>query len=233
MEFAGAAGRLRPALSVSESAQFDGGYGQAQPEGAVHYGDTLGALYVGWSWFRGYRPEPDFGVVSQGLGAAPILEPEYHLEQQGGLEAQWTLDQWTFKTEEVARFDLDGQRNSRACGVGAEYSLGTLFEGGPGLTLLAEYDADERPQSLVVPFTNDLFFGGRLPLNDSSSTEFSVWCAWDQGLRRPVAAVADLSKRLLDRLKISLGYRGIYGEEGPFGQVDRDSQVFTRADVYF
>ncbi len=232
MALPGVEGRLRPGLAVSNAADYQGGWGWAQPEAALHYSETLGAFYLGLSYFRGYRPQPDFGLAFQ--GGMPTLLPQYVLEQQAGFEGQWTLESLTLKTEDVVRLNLDGTRGTRACGFGARYDQGALFAGGPGLALLAEFDADELPQTLVVPFTNDVFAGFRLSFNDASSTDLTAWMVWDRNLCRPVAAIADLHRRVGDWVGLDLGYRGILaGGVGPFADLSADSHALAKVDVYF
>jgi hypothetical protein len=233
LSFPGVSGRLRPEIPIdADEAKYQSSLQRAQPEAAFRYGNAFRKVEVNASYFYGYRRDPDFGL---GVNAAqqPYLFPTYALEHQGSLELQATLGSLLLKSESVFRLNSNGSYNSAAAGVGFEYDLGTLLEGGQTISVLCEYDYDTRTRTLIVPFTDDLIGGVRIALNDVRATELTVWSdlAFPEG-RVQVVAV-DASTRILDGLKATVGFRGLPAGGGPLADLHKDEYVSLRLSAFF
>jgi hypothetical protein len=233
LRFPSAEGRLRPLLPVDDEATtYDSRLGRAHPELALRGTATIRDLSLALSSFSGYSPDPDFAL---GLSSAmqPDLVPSYHLEHQPALEAQLTLGALLLKSEDVVRLRWGGAYDSYAVGVGGEYELGALLKRDETLTFLAEYHRDSRTRNLIVPFTNDAFAGIRLGFNDRRSTELTGWASFSfDDLKIGLVAV-DASTRIVEGLKVAVGYRQIVDSTGPFASIAADDYLSIRVAGYF
>jgi hypothetical protein len=227
-----AKGRLRPSLPVDgDAATYGSRAGRARPEAALRSTRTLGPLSLALSYFNGYAREPDVSLVV--VNMAPSLLPSYRVENQLALEAQLTLGGLILKSEDAVRLRSSGGFGSYAVAVGAEYDLAALWKGSQSLSLLAEYDRDDRTRSLLLPFTNDAFAGARLGLNDQRSTELAAWASFSLTDRELGVVAVDASTRIVDGLKVALGYRQIVSTKGPWSDLASDDYLSLRLGGYF
>jgi hypothetical protein len=233
MRFPRQAGRLRPPLPIDdEGVGYVSGRGRTQLEGAVRYFRNIRHVYVGVSHFYGYSREPEVSLdfTAQGL---PFLAATYGLEHQTGLELQVTFGNMILKSEDVVRSDARTGRRTAALSLGAEYDIGALLSSGRTVTLFGEYYHDTRPQSLIVPFRNDVFAGVRIGVNDRRSSEIRVWTNYDVSAGRPSVIMLDASARLSDRVKAAIAYRGIVSRQQALTSIAQDSHVVLKFETFF
>jgi hypothetical protein len=231
--YPGANGRLRPQLVVrADRASYDSSLKRANPEAAFRYSNTFQELQVNASYYYGYRKDPDFRVLVDASGE-PFLAPSYALLHQGSLELQATLGALLLKSEGALRLGHRGGYGSAAVGLGVEYDLGALLDDGRTISLLGEYDYDSRPQSVVVPFTNDLLAGLRIALNNVDDSQIMVFSSLAFPQARVDVVAIDASSRLLDGLRVALSFRGMPARSGPFADLHKDEYLSLRLTASF
>jgi hypothetical protein len=233
MRFPTLPGRLTAALPIhQDDAKYGSRNGRSQPEGAVRYFRNIRNVYVGASQFYGYAREPEM-LVAFDNRATPFLVPSYNLEQQTGLELQVTFGNLILKSEDVLRLDAHGNHSSEGISVGGEYDVGARMNTGRNINIFGEYYYDDRLKSLIIPFTNDVFAGVRVGVNDLRSMEIRVWSNYDLAARRCDAIMLDASARISERAKAVVAYRGIVAGKGAFASVADDSHVVMKVEVFF
>jgi hypothetical protein len=84
-----------------------------------------------------------------------------------------------------------------------------------------------------VPFTNDLFAGARLALNDVRSTEVTVWADCDVADGRVQIVAIDGSLRLVEGLKAAVGARFLPARGGAFAALYKDQYLNLRLSAFF
>jgi len=161
--FAGVEGRFRPIPVVDQHAKYESGAKEKHVDVALRWAQTFDDWDVGVSHFYGTSREPRLVFNGQNL------TPYYDLIHQTGLDVQATLDEWLWKLEVIHR---SGQGETfNALTGGFEYTFVGVFESAADFGVIAEYLYDDRHDSAMVIFDNDLFIGGRLALNDAQSSE--------------------------------------------------------------
>ena len=232
LSFPGARGRLRPALVIEgDRAEYESKRERLEPEAAFRYTETFGPIHVGAAYYYGYHRDPSFGVGVD-AGGRPYLYPVYALVHQASLELQTTLDSLLLKAEGAQRWDEQLNPASSAIGAGFEYDFGAALGEGQTISVFGEYVYDTRERTLIVPFTNDVFGGIRLALNDVRSTELSVWADVALPDRILQVAAADVSTRLLEGLKGSVGVR-VLTRRGAFADLGKDDYLHVRLHAFF
>jgi hypothetical protein len=233
LSFPAVTGRLRPTLVIEgDQATYGSSLKRLNPEGAFRYTNALGPIEVGASYYYGYERDPVFGVAI-GSAGQPYLVPSYSLEHQGSFELQATLGGLILKSEGALRLDRDGSYGSAAVGAGLEYDLGALIMAGETITLICEYDYDTRPRTLIVPFTDDLIGGVRVAFNDVRGTELTAWSDVAFPDSRFQVVAVDASRRILDSLKVAVGFRAMPAGGGPFADLRKDDYVSVRLSALF
>jgi hypothetical protein len=157
-------------------------------------------------YFRGVNREPDLIPVFDGPGPPMALKPVYLQIGQIGADVQVAQGAWLFKGEFINRSRPDGQYQA---GVGGfEYGISRLFGSVSDVTLLAEYQFDNEPESeWPAPAARGVYGGIRLALNDNASSEIKAGTVYD--VRSGSWLVkADFNRRLTDQWGLNLGYYG-------------------------
>ena len=202
----GADGRFRSPLRVDRSqAQFESG--KRHVDLAVRWFHTLGDLDVGVSHFYGTSREPVLLPGTDGAGE-PVLVPRYDLINQTAVDLQVTKGPWLWKLEAITRGG-QGDRFGALTG-GFEYTFSNVRASGLDLGLLFEYLFDTRGSRATTPFEDDLFFGTRLALNDTQSTELLAGVILDRTTDASLINV-EASRRLSDHWKLSIEGRAFVG----------------------
>lgn len=166
--FPGADARLRGPLPISGEPVYSSGQGRWHPDIAGRFFRTEGAVDLGLSVFRGTSREPRLTPMAGG-DDTPVLQPQYDLIDQLGLDAQWTGERTLLKLEAMTR----GGHGDRLYAVtgGIEWTLFQVHGSDGDLGLLAEAMYDSRgPHAPPTIFENDVFLGGRWALNDVSDS---------------------------------------------------------------
>ena len=165
--FAGDSGRFRPMPAVDDHTEYESGAKDKRVDLAVRWSQTFDDWDIGLSHFYGTSREPRFipSITPNGL----VLTPFYDVIQQTGLDVQATLDEWLWKLEVIHR---SGQGETfNALTGGLEYTFVGIMDSDADLGVIAEYLYDDRDDSALAIFDNDLFVGARLAMNDAESSE--------------------------------------------------------------
>ncbi len=176
----GRKGRLRGGMIVNnDGVSYESGAEEWHVDLAGRYSNSFGPFDVGLSVFDGTSRDPTLLPTLKGL------VPHYEQIRQFGLDAQYTSGPWLLKLEAIHR---SGARNNRfdpangrfeeedyaAFVTGAEYTIWSLWDTDADLSLIAEWNRDDRGRWATNAFENDLLLAARIGLNDEMSTEFFI-----------------------------------------------------------
>jgi hypothetical protein len=157
-------------------------------------------------YFRGVNREPNLIPVLDDSGAPTALKPLYKPIDQVGADVQYPLGGWLIKGEVMHRRTPDA--HFQAAVAGFEYGFSRLFGGASDLTVLAEYQFDNRPDTeWPAPATRGIYAGLRLAINDTGSSEARAGAVHDLKSDSWLIKV-DFTRRLTDRWGLSAGYSG-------------------------
>lgn len=172
---------------------------------------TRGDVDVHVSYFHGVNREPNLTPVFDASGAPTALKPIYREIGQFGADVQYARRAWLFKGELMHRYTPDARYQAGVGGV--EYGITRLFGSASDLTLLSEYQFDNRPQTeWPAPATRGVYSGIRLAVNDTGSSEVRAGMVYDLRSRSRLIK-AEFTRRLSDRWGLHLGYYG-FGHVG-------------------
>ena len=180
-------GRLRPDIPFDgRRVSYESGAQEWHVDLAGRYSRSVGPLDLGLSVFDGTSREPSFIPALQAVPGLPFpvprtLVPHYAQIRQYGVDAQLTIESWLIKLEAIRRegavnrpppHALSGKEEDYAAFVaGVEYTFGGVFDSDADISLLGEWSYDERGRRSPNRYQNDVFFAGRLALNDVENTE--------------------------------------------------------------
>lgn len=228
--FPAADARLRGFLPVSEGASFDPAANRHR-DWAVRYANTVGALDVGISHFRGTSREPRF--LPGGTPDAPEVVPRYDRIDQTGLDAQWTQGAWLWKLEAITRGG-HGERFQAAV-AGVEYTIFNTFPGrSADLGLLLEALEDGRgPDAPPTVFDHDVFAGLRWALNDVQGTQILGGPVVDRKTGETLLFL-EAERRVGDRQSVEVDLRWFLGTDAssPASAFRQDDFVAVRLTRY-
>lgn len=229
--FPGREGRPRfgPVVDTG-AARYESDAEDAHVDFAARWSQVIGPMDIGIGHFHGTSREPRF--VAEGAGEEFRLVPLYEQIDQTSLDAQATLGGWLWKVEALRR-QGQGQTFSAAVG-GFEYTLVGIGGKVWDLGVLAEYHFDDRGEDAPTPFESDVFLGGRLVLNDVSSTTLLAGAFLDLNGEAVVGSV-EASRRIGDRYTASLEIRNGMGTApgDPFHAFRRDGYLQLELSRYF
>ncbi len=177
--FAGNDARLRGPLPIDDDdPSYDSGAEEFHPDAALRWSHAWGDWDLGLGHFLGTSREPRLRLGA--AGGRAVLVPHYDQIDQTGADLQYTTGAWLFKLEAITRGG-HGDRFQAAVG-GFEYTRFGLFESTADLGFLAEYLYDGRDNDDAPPTfaDDDLFFGGRVTLNDEQDTAVLVGAIVDR-----------------------------------------------------
>jgi len=163
--------------------------------------------------------------VFDGPGPPVALEPVYLQIGQVGADVQYAHRAWLFKGELMDR----SRPNERyLAGVGGfEYRIGRVLGSVSDLSLLAEYQFDNEPESeWPAAARRGVYSGLRLGLNDNASSELKAGALHD--LRSGSWLFrAEFTRRLTDQWGLYLGYNGLrnVGKSPALADYHRDSNL--------
>jgi hypothetical protein len=258
MPLPGEESRFSPGFWISENPIYGSDAEQYQIEGAIHTSGRAGPLDYSAHYFHGYEREPRFHISSDknelvqftGNEDGPYLIPEYRLSHQMGGDALWITGDWIFKTENAFRLYEDGGHSCFSTSFGLERNF-TAFtsllglENTPMLASLAnlpwdatwylEYLFDTRDASLILPFTNHLFSGLRLSINDAHGSEATLSYIHDFETEIPAAVLGGFHFRAMENFKIELNGVWILPPRSlsPFKPIEQDSHGRIRLILYW
>ena len=202
---AGRSGRPRLPLVIDEDhALYESGAEEWHFDVAARYSNSLGPLDVGLSAFDGTSREP-FLLPAINDDGAPILAPYYGQIRQFGLDTQLTTGSWLFKLEAIhragARNNVGRDEDFAAFVFGGEYTFYSILSSAVDLSLLSEWNYDERRRRATNRFQNDLFFATRLGFNDVQDTEIIAGALIDVDYDSNFVSV-EFNRRLSDNWSV-------------------------------
>lgn len=157
-------------------------------------------------YFRGVNREPNLVPAFDVFGAPTRLTSHYQPIDQFAGDIQYTLGSWLIKGEAFHRITPDARY--QAAVVGVEHAISRLFGSASDITLLSEYQFDNRPDSeWPAPATRGIFAGLRLALNDTGSSEAKAGVVHDFPSHSWIIK-ADFSRRLTDQWGLTFAYSG-------------------------
>ena len=192
--FPGRDGRLRSEFVVeNKQAIYESAAEEKHLDWAARYSHSIGYFDIGVSVFDGTSREPYLHVRDG------VLIPHYDQIRQFGLDALMVAGPWLFKLEAIRRTgsrDLRCEENDYSAYIlGGEYTLYSIFDSSVDLTLLGEWNKDERGANSTVNLNNDYFLGGNFAFNDVQNTEITAAIVKDTELDTSALTV-ELDRRL-------------------------------------
>jgi hypothetical protein len=196
-------GRLRSPEPADENGRvIESSLGNAHVDVAARYSHVLGDWDLGLSIFRGISREARLPLSPDGTRRVP----HYDLITQGGLDLQYTREEWLWKFEGILR---EGHGSTFAAMVGGfEYTHFQIFQTNADLGLLAEYHRDGRDPASTpsTGFDNDVFLGARYALNDVDDTQALAGTVIDLG-DGTMSFFVEAERRIGDSWKIEAELR--------------------------
>jgi hypothetical protein len=157
-------------------------------------------------YFHGVNREPNLIPVFDASGAPTALKPMYRTIDQVGGDVQYARGPWLFKGELMHRRTPDAQ--FQAAVGGFEYGLTRVFGSASDLSLLSEYQFDNRPDTeWPAPAARGIYAGLRLALNDTGSSEVKAGVVHDLKSHSWLIK-ADFTRRLTDHWGLTVAYSG-------------------------
>lgn len=213
--FPGRFGRLRfPFLVDNDKVSYESNANEWHLDVAGRYSRSFGPLDLGMSVFDGTSRDPFLIPDLDGAGE-PVLAPFYEQIRQFGLDAQLTAGSWLFKLEAIrrtgARNRLGVEGDYSASTFGGEYTFYSVWGSVVDLTLLSEWNYDDRRQFATNIFQNDFFLGARIAFNDVQSTEILTSILRDADNSGQVLTL-ELNRRISDQWSLrfeAIALRGI------------------------
>jgi hypothetical protein len=225
--FPGKKGRLRSPVPVSDDVLFDSGRMKRHVSLAGRWSRSIDAFDVGLSHFWGTSRDPDLLFSPQGE-----LIAIYDQIHQSGLELQAIAGGWLLKLEAINR---RGQgKRFLASTAGFEYTFSNVKRSGLDIGVLLEYLWDEREEA-SSPFTEDLFFGTRVALNDVQSSVLLAGVVVDR-TSSTTLFLMEASRRVGEKWKIEIEARGFVGansKDDPFYSFRRDGHLEMKLARWF
>lgn len=230
-EFPDTKGRLRTPQPVDENgAVLETGIGNRHVDFATRYSQVIGDWDLGLSVFHGLSREARLPLSNDGTRRTP----HYDLITQGGMDLQYTFDEWLWKFEGIIR---EGHGSSFAAMVGGfEYTYFQIAGSPADLGLLLEYHRDGRDPAttLATGFNNDVFLGARFALNDVDDTQALAGTIIDAE-DGTMSFFVEAERRIGDSWKIEAEARILANvdDTNTFAAFKRDSFVNLRLSKYF
>ncbi|MCC5827619.1 FimV/HubP family polar landmark protein [Alkalimonas sp.] len=227
-KFAGEEGRLRlPQLVDNSAALYESRQKRSHLDWALRWSQQFSSLDLGLSYFQGTAREPVL------LPAEQQLVPYYPQLKQLGLDAQWVLGSWLWKTEAVYRHTE--AEHSKALVTGFEYTQVGINEYFWDLGWLLEYQYDSRGLAATTIAQNDLFVGWRLALNDAAGSEILFGMMQDLDRSHSRSAYLEASTRLGERFRLRVDgwlFHSRYPDELLYW-LRRDDYIQLTLEYYF
>ena len=244
--FAGEGGRLRSEMLVEgDEAAYESVNREKSVDFAARYSYTSGGFDLGISYFKGTGREPSLRLKLNDLGFPEIdakgnihLFPYYEQITQAGVDMLLAVDAWLLKLESIYRTgqsDRDGVKNDYASSaLGIEYTVYGVAGSGADVGILGEWVYDDRGDSAVSAFNNDLMAGLRFSLNDVSGSTALLGYIHDYKNSSSFLTLEG-SRRLNDHLKLELQgfYFAFSPEVDPSWAIRKDSFLEARLAWYF
>jgi len=199
-------GRLRLPFSISSNAQYESGAEEFRVDAAVRWSHHVGPVEFGVHHFSGTSRDPVFTPLLTG-GGNIVLQPQYPVIDQTGVDAQYFVGDWAFKFEGFSRsgFGLAGASDRYAAfNAGFERTLVGVLGTRADFGLVVEYLFDERDdEAFNTLFEHDVALGGRLQVNDFADTQALFGVIFDPQNDEYIVSV-EASRRLNESWLLSI-----------------------------
>ncbi len=229
LEFPGEKGRYRGAFRIDTgNRMYESDEEDQHLDWAIRYAHVLGNIDIGVSYFDGTQREARLVPGSGGT-----LVPVYDLMTQIGVDLQYTGEVWLLKLEALyrdARLDDFG-----ASVIGAEYTFYQVLESAADIGVLVEYLWDDRDlHAPATSFDRDIFFGGRVTLNDTQDTQVLGGFIVDTDHRHTFFTL-EAERRLNDRWSLDISIRATLNasEEDPLNFISKDDHIRAKLSWFF
>ena len=230
-DFPDAKERLRTAQPVSENtAILETDQGNAHVDFAARYSQVLGDWDIGFSGFHGLSREARLPLSADETRRIP----HHDLITQGGVDLQYTNEEWLWKFEGIVR---EGHGSTFAAIVGGfEYTFFQISESVSDLGFLIEYHHDGRDPASTpsTAFDNDVFVGTRWALNDIDDTQAlaGIVADMDDGTS---SLFVEAERRIGDSWKVEAEARFLVNVDpaNAFAPFKRDSFFNFRVSRFF
>ncbi len=236
--FPGADGRLRAVFIIDdEHVTYESAAEERHLDLAVRYTHSFGLVDVGLSAFDGTNREPTFCLPCLLANPGSALPQHYEQIRQFGLDSQITVDAWLLKLEAIRRTGFrnlfDVEENYSAFVVGGEYAFYSVWDSPADLSVLAEWNYDEREERATNVFQNDIFLGARYAWNDVQSTDVTIGLLEDVDFGTRTLSL-EFNRRLTDNWVLNVEATAFLkiGEED-FLQRDLKHDSFVGANLSY
>lgn len=249
--FAGDAGRLRPPLPVNtEQALYESEDEDSHVDFAVRWQQSIAAWELGVSVFHGTNREPELIVGVDASGAQQIT-PFYRLITQLGVDVLNVSGNWLWKLEAIYRKANSDDAILPEFGMplvpeveaidffaavgGFEYTLVGIGNTTSDLSILMEYQYDERKNNFFAPAQNDLMLGFRWVLNDLDSTEVLFGALQDVEESSSRGGFIEASSRMTQnwRWRVDGYFFSADDPTSPLGLIKRDDFIQFGVEYFF
>lgn len=227
--FPGQKDRLR-SEPIIDSPLYESAAEQSHLDFAVRYSYTLGNADVGLSHFIGTSRDPD--LLLGGDRSSPVLRPYYRQISQTGMDIQMVAGDWLLKGEALYR---SGQGRGFAAAVaGFEYTFYGIYESSTDLGIIGEYVFDDRADTSLTPFNNDVIGGIRLAFNDAAGTEILAGIMKDIEFSTAMFS-GEINRRLSEHLKLHLEALFIVdaADQDSVRPLEQDSHLTIQLQYFF
>ena len=203
--YPGEDGRLRSSRVVDvDDPIYENSSEERSVDLAIRYSHTIGSTDFGVYLFRGTSREPLLAtpdLIDANDTDDTRLIPFYEKINQFGTDVQWVSGNWLWKWE--AYFRSGYFQDYFATVGGFEYTFFDIAGSGHDVGLLSEYSWNDRDDSGMTIFQNDLFAGLRWTPNDAAGTQ--LLCGFAQDLEQSENAMSvEASRRFGSHWKLIL-----------------------------
>jgi hypothetical protein len=228
--FPGKDGRQRSNLIVdTDKTEYERSGDKYAGDIALRYSTQLDQFDIGGHVFYGTSRSPFLIVSANG----ERLTPYYQKLAQGGIDLQWTSEEWLYKLEAVlARSGGDTYISTVA---GFEYTFFDIYTSGMDVGVLIEglYDNRDETRVPLTLFENDVFLGTRLTWNDIADTSLLAGGIIDIETGAIFASV-EFEKRLGESYSFKTEIQFLVSpDDDPLAQQDSDSNFTLRLTRFF
>lgn len=230
-QFLGEESRLRLPFAVdTDNPVYTNGDDEWTPSFAGRLAGFYGDVDAGIHVFQGMSRDPSFQMVS-----LTEAQPVYGEISQIGVDAQYTRGETLFKFEGIHRWDqinrIGTEQDYFAAIGGVEHTLFGINEQGWDLGLIAEYAYDERGDTALSPFDNDVVLGGRLAMNDIQDSSVLFTAAVDTDTHEGILRLEG-ERRIGDSFKASVEGLAFVNSE-PDNPFEKDSSIRLRLSAFW
>lgn len=228
--FPGKNGRQRTGLVVdTDEAEYERGGDEFAGDFALRYSNQFDKFDVGVHAFYGTNRTPFLTVNASGSRLLPF----YQKLTQGGIDVQWTSDEWLLKFEGVVA--RSGDDNYASVVAGFEYTFFGVRQSSIDVGVLFEalYDGRDEEKTALTLFENDAFIGTRISWNDVEDTELLAGGIVDVETGAVFGSI-EFERRIGENYLLEAEAQFLTSpDDDPLSQQERDSNLTLRLTRFF